>query len=55
MIVAGSYSYKTPDGEILTMTYTADENGFHPQGTHLPVALPIPDEILKVRPIQNAI
>lgn len=48
VIVSGSYSYKAPNGEILKVTYTADENGFQPQGEHLPVAPPVPEEILRV-------
>lgn len=29
--VSGSYSYTAPDGQIITVTYTADANGFHPE------------------------
>lgn len=43
----GSFSYTAPDGQLITLTYTADENGFVPQGDHLPTPPPIPDEILK--------
>lgn len=32
----GSYSYSGPDGKTYTLTYTADETGFHPTGEHLP-------------------
>nr|XP_024219912.1 endocuticle structural glycoprotein SgAbd-4-like [Halyomorpha halys] len=43
----GSYSYTGPDGQTYTITYTADANGFVPQGAHLPTPPPIPEEILK--------
>ncbi|XP_076545753.1 uncharacterized protein LOC117606096 [Osmia lignaria lignaria] len=43
--VSGSYSYTGPDGVQYSVTYTADEQGFHPQGAHLPTPPPIPPEI----------
>lgn len=43
----GSYSYTAPNGQVITVTYTADENGFHPQGAHLPTPPPVPEAILK--------
>lgn len=45
--VSGSFSYTGDDGQKITLTYTADENGFQPQGDHLPTPPPIPPEILK--------
>ncbi|CAG9864332.1 unnamed protein product [Phyllotreta striolata] len=32
----GRYSYTSPEGEEITVEYTADANGFLPKGTHLP-------------------
>ncbi|XP_066156875.1 endocuticle structural glycoprotein SgAbd-2-like [Euwallacea fornicatus] len=45
--VYGSYSYISPEGERISITYTADENGFVPQGSHIPTPPPIPEAILK--------
>ncbi|XP_050549176.1 uncharacterized protein LOC126910561 [Daktulosphaira vitifoliae] len=45
--VYGSYSYPGEDGKIITITYTADENGFVAKGDHLPTSPPIPAEILQ--------
>ncbi|CAD7004109.1 endocuticle structural glycoprotein SgAbd-8 [Ceratitis capitata] len=41
----GSFSYTSPEGQSFLVTYTADENGFQPQGDHLPTPPPIPPEI----------
>lgn len=38
----GAFSYKAPGGEEISLVYVADENGFQPQGDHLPVPPPIP-------------
>ncbi|XP_039759611.1 hornerin-like [Pararge aegeria] len=43
----GGFSYTGDDGQSYSLTYTADENGFQPQGEHLPTPHPIPEEILK--------
>ncbi|XP_053997978.1 endocuticle structural glycoprotein SgAbd-2-like [Hylaeus anthracinus] len=44
-VVQGRFSYNAPDGTPITVEYTADENGFHPQGAHLPTPPPIPEAI----------
>ncbi|EDW40233.1 GL25146 [Drosophila persimilis] len=39
--------YYSPESQLIQLTYTADENGFQPQGEHLPTPPPIPEAILK--------
>ncbi|KAK6642032.1 hypothetical protein RUM44_013755 [Polyplax serrata] len=46
-VAQGTYSYTSPDGQRITVTYVADENGFIPQGSHLPTPPPIPEAILR--------
>ncbi|XP_041984401.1 cuticle protein 3-like [Aricia agestis] len=43
----GGFSYVGDDGKQYSISYTADENGFQPQGEHLPTPPPIPEEILR--------
>ncbi|XP_013110232.1 larval cuticle protein 65Ab1-like [Stomoxys calcitrans] len=39
IVVRGSYSWTDEKtGETFTVNYVADENGYQPQGAHLPVA-----------------
>ncbi|XP_063983758.1 endocuticle structural glycoprotein SgAbd-8-like [Diachasmimorpha longicaudata] len=45
--VQGSSSYKSSDGQDISLTYTANEEGFKPEGAHLPTPPPIPDLIKK--------
>ncbi|XP_042891709.1 cuticle protein AMP1A-like [Penaeus japonicus] len=45
VIKAGEYSYTAPDGTEIHLRFVADENGFQPQGDHLPVAPEFPHPI----------
>ncbi|XP_077257192.1 endocuticle structural glycoprotein SgAbd-8-like [Temnothorax americanus] len=47
VVAQGQYQYTAPDGTPIALQYTADENGFHPQGSHLPVAPQVPELIQK--------
>ncbi|CAH1368998.1 hypothetical protein MTP99_010484 [Tenebrio molitor] len=44
-VIQGQYQFTTPEGQVIRLAYVADENGFHPQGEHLPTPPPIPPEI----------
>ncbi|CAG2056750.1 unnamed protein product [Timema podura] len=45
--IQGAYTFITPDGQTLELRYIANENGFQPQASFLPVAPPIPEEIIE--------
>lgn len=45
MQVQGGYQYTAPDGEIISMSYIANENGFQPTGDHIPTPPPVPELI----------
>lgn len=43
----GFFRYTGPDNVLYSVTYTADENGFLPEGDHLPTPPPLPDALIK--------
>ncbi|XP_055598869.1 pupal cuticle protein-like [Uranotaenia lowii] len=47
VVATGGYRYYSPEGELIEVSYTADENGFQPQGDHIPQPPPIPDAIIR--------
>jgi hypothetical protein len=38
LVKQGSFSYTSPEGNPIQVTYVADELGFRPEGAHLPIA-----------------
>lgn len=47
LVQIGSYSYTAPDGQVITVEYTADEFGFRVKGDHIPTPPPVSAEIQK--------
>uniref|UniRef100_A0A182J2C6 Uncharacterized protein n=2 Tax=Anopheles atroparvus TaxID=41427 RepID=A0A182J2C6_ANOAO len=45
LVQQGAYSYEAPNGEIIQVQYTADENGFRVESDSLPTPPPIPEAI----------
>ncbi|XP_063379221.1 larval cuticle protein LCP-17-like isoform X2 [Cydia fagiglandana] len=43
--VQGQSSYTSIDGVPVQLSYIANENGFQPQGAHLPTPPPVPEAI----------
>ncbi|XP_049696231.2 larval cuticle protein LCP-17-like [Helicoverpa armigera] len=46
-VVQGAAGWTSPEGEVISLQYVADENGYQPQGSHLPTPPPIPEAILR--------
>ncbi|KAK7075178.1 hypothetical protein SK128_015227, partial [Halocaridina rubra] len=42
---AGKISFTLPDGQLFELSFVADENGFQPQSSFIPVAPEFPHEI----------
>ncbi|NP_001166717.1 cuticular protein RR-1 motif 34 precursor [Bombyx mori] len=47
LVQQGSYTYTAPDGQVITVEYTADEFGFRVSGDHIPTPPPVSAEIQK--------
>lgn len=47
LVQQGSYTYTAPDGQVITVEYTADEFGFRVKGDHIPTPPPVSPEIQK--------
>ncbi|CAD7012866.1 larval cuticle protein 4 [Ceratitis capitata] len=45
--IQGDYSYVSPEGENIAVSYVADASGYHPKSELLPTAPPTPAAILK--------
>ncbi|XP_055610981.1 cuticle protein CP14.6-like [Uranotaenia lowii] len=43
----GEFAYTGPDGQQYRIVYVADENGFRPQGAHIPTPPPTPDHVIR--------
>ena len=54
VVQQGKYSYTAPDGQVIEITWVADENGFQPQGAAIPtlggVGLNVPTTTSTIRP-----
>ncbi|XP_026729287.1 endocuticle structural glycoprotein SgAbd-2-like [Trichoplusia ni] len=46
-VAQGSFSYSSPEGVPISVSYIADENGFRAEGAHLPTPPPTPEAILR--------
>ncbi|XP_013141188.1 PREDICTED: endocuticle structural glycoprotein SgAbd-2-like [Papilio polytes] len=46
-VAQGSFSYTSPEGIPISVSYIADENGFRAEGAHLPTPPPIPEAIAR--------
>ncbi|XP_059059291.1 larval cuticle protein LCP-22-like [Achroia grisella] len=47
VVAQGSYSWVSPEGEQIAISYVADENGYQPQGNAIPTPPPVPAQIAR--------
>ncbi|KAK9731384.1 Insect cuticle protein [Popillia japonica] len=47
IISSGTFKYTAPDNSLVAVKYVANENGFQPEGPHLPTPPPIPSQIIR--------
>lgn len=45
--IQGSYDYISPEGELIKVSYVANENGYQPDSSVLPTPPPVPAAIIK--------
>jgi hypothetical protein len=54
-VAIGSYSYTAPDGQLISLNYKADSNGFQPEGAHLPQPVQLPPEYYAAVQLQEKV
>ncbi|KAI8428871.1 hypothetical protein MSG28_007511 [Choristoneura fumiferana] len=47
VVAQGSYSWTSPEGEVIAISYIADENGYQPVGNAIPTPPPVPPQIAR--------
>jgi len=43
--IKGQYSYLSPEGKLISLSYKADHTGFHAEGDHVPRVGPLPPSV----------
>ncbi|KAL4706566.1 hypothetical protein ACJJTC_015764 [Scirpophaga incertulas] len=46
-VAQGSFSWTSPEGQVVSISYVADENGYQPQGDAIPTPPPVPAQIAR--------
>lgn len=47
LVQSGSYSYIAPDGQLISVSWIADENGYRATGDHIPTPHPTPEHLMQ--------